>query len=181
MEREKLKGRKGFTLVELLIVVVVLSILAGMVFVGVKNFTSSAKADAFLDAVNKISKGVKMFATDTEYYPDSVQELWKNDDGSGNPISNWKGPYLEPPGGDVTLTNYPLLGGSVTGQIVCTEGGTGTGKIELEFTGDGLAPKLAKEVVDKLGSIATFDSTNNKLTILLTKAEAVSGQYIYCK
>ena len=174
--------RKGFTLVELLIVVVIIGILSALFFVGVKNFTSSAKSDTVLDAVNKMTKGAKMFLADTEYFPDAVSELWKNDDGSGNTIPNWNGPYLEPPGGDTTLTSYPLFGGTVTGQIVCTEGGAGTGKLEIEFTGDGLAPKLANEVVNKLGSgIATYDQTNNKLTILVTKAEAVSGQHIYCK
>jgi len=178
--RTKKLFRKGFTLPELLIVVVVLAILAAIAVTAVKNFSSSAKADAVMDAYNKISKAANMFATDTEYYPDAVAELWKNDDGNGNPIPNWKGPYLTPPGGNTNLTTYPVEG--LQAQIVCTEGGPGTGEVHVEITGDGLAPKLANEVVDKLGSdIASYDSANNKLTLVVTKAEAVSGQHIYCK
>jgi len=181
MSRSRLK-RKGFTLVELLIVVLVIAIIASIALIGYRNFTSSAKADSVLSVYNKVAKAAKMYSSDTDYYPASVQRFWKNDDGSGNPIPNWKGPYLEPPGGDTTLTNLPVPGiGQLTAQIICTGGGVGTGKVVLEFTGDGLTPKLANEVTAKLGSIATYDSTNNKLDITITKAEAVEGQHIYCK
>ena len=176
--RRREKMRKGFTLVELLMVVVVLAILAGAVLTAYKNFTHSAKADDILEAYRKISQASRMMVQDTTYYPKAIQELWKNING----VPDWKGPYLEPPAGNVSQTVYPVLNTLITASVSCVQGGAGKGKFDVVVTGNGLTPKIAKEVVKQLGStVAYYDSAKNKLILHVTTAEAQPDQYIYCK
>jgi prepilin-type N-terminal cleavage/methylation domain-containing protein len=179
----KAKGRKGFTLLELMIVMTILAVLTVMFIGGYRNYVSSAKATDIVSAYNLISKAVRLYAQNTTYFPNDIRKLWKKDiDGDGNDDvpADWKGPYIELKGGITDVDYYPILNDKIKGTISCTAGGAGTGKVEFIVSGGGLTPKIANEVIKQLGSsIATYDATNNKLTITITTAEA-QGDQIYC-
>jgi type II secretion system protein G len=68
------KGRqnvveRGFTLVELLIVIVILGILAGIVVFAVGNLTSSAKTNACATEKSTISTALEAYKANTGSYP----------------------------------------------------------------------------------------------------------------
>ncbi len=86
---------KGFTLIELMLVVIIISVLAAMVmprFVGRSEQARVAAAKADVNA--NIALALDMFEMDINRYPTT-------DEGLGalrsNPasLSNWKGPYLK--------------------------------------------------------------------------------------
>ncbi|MGO8698072.1 MAG: type II secretion system major pseudopilin GspG [Limisphaerales bacterium] len=85
---------RGFTLVELLLVMTILAILAGIVLPRMATRTEQAReAAARADIVN-FSTALPAFEVDNGYYPkgtDGLQSLLIRP----RDAQNWKGPYLE--------------------------------------------------------------------------------------
>ncbi len=79
---------RGFTIVELLIVVVVIGILAAIVIVVYGNITSSAKDTRLLDRGKKISKAIELYYVDRGYYP-PIQDATGSESGCGSLTENW--------------------------------------------------------------------------------------------
>jgi len=182
-ERKKMKKRRGFTLLELLIVIGILTVLLAVSVGQYKNYVSSAKVVDILSAYEIVSKATKLYNQDTSYFPQDIRELWKKDAAENiQAPEGWKGPYITLRGGIVNSNYYPILGDQIKGTIECVPGGTGTGKVNFVVTGDGLSSQLANEVINRLGSIASFTTEGgvNKLTIQITTAEAEGGG-ISCK
>ncbi|MCM8784151.1 MAG: type II secretion system major pseudopilin GspG [Candidatus Omnitrophica bacterium] len=87
--------RKGFTLVELMLVVIILGILVGMVVPRLVGRSEEArKAAARADIHGSIATALDMFEMDVGSYPQSIDELCKmpTDEIRGK---RWKGPYLK--------------------------------------------------------------------------------------
>jgi len=85
------RGQRGFTLVELLLVLVILALIAGLVLPGIIGKAESAKAKAASSQISRISMSVESFYLDTGNTPSSLDELVNEPaDASG-----WNGPYIK--------------------------------------------------------------------------------------
>lgn len=86
------KSRRGFTLVEILLVVTIIGILAALVIPRITGRTEEARIKA---ATSDIHGGIKsalgMYEVDTGSYPKSLQDLIQQP----GDVRGWKGPYLD--------------------------------------------------------------------------------------
>lgn len=69
------KNRKGFTLVELLVVVVILAILAGIVVGVVPSATARAKKSGFAETLSTLQSAVDRFYVESNAYPAATQPV----------------------------------------------------------------------------------------------------------
>lgn len=83
--------QRGFTLVELLLVLVILALIAGLVLPGIIGKAESAKAKAAASQISRISMSVESFYLDTGSAPSSLDELVNEPGG----VSGWNGPYIK--------------------------------------------------------------------------------------
>lgn len=86
----RLSRRAGFTLVELMLVVVIIGFLATVAVVATKGKTKRAAIAASRATIGAVGVALDGFEVDMGTYPASLQELIT---GSGNPA--WNGPYLK--------------------------------------------------------------------------------------
>jgi len=84
-------GQRGFTLVELLLVLVILALIAGLVLPGIIGKAESAKAKAASSQISRISMSVESFYLDTGNTPSSLEELVNQPSG----VTGWNGPYIK--------------------------------------------------------------------------------------
>ena len=84
--RELTNGRSGFTLIEVLLVVAILGILAGVVVANFGGKQKGAMIKAARTSISAISLAVDMFEIDTGRYPASLNSLVSSD-GSRSPIT----------------------------------------------------------------------------------------------
>jgi len=85
------RGQRGFTLVELLLVLVILALIAGLVLPGIIGKAESAKAKAASSQISRISMSVESFYLDTGNPPSSLDELVNEPAG----VAGWNGPYIK--------------------------------------------------------------------------------------
>ena len=83
--------QQGFTLVELLLVLVILALIAGLVLPGIIGKAESAKSKAASSQISRISMSVESFYLDTGNTPSSLDEL-VNQPAS---VNGWNGPYIK--------------------------------------------------------------------------------------
>lgn len=87
--RYPVAARSGFTLVEVLLVVVILGILAGVVVGSFANRQKGAMIRATRASIAAICTAIELYEVDTGRYPQNLQGLITSD---GAP--NWDGPYI---------------------------------------------------------------------------------------
>jgi general secretion pathway protein G len=83
-------GRSGFTLIEVLLVVAILGILAGVVVVNFGGKQKGAMIRATRASIAAVRTAIDLYEVDTGRYPSSLQSLLTSD---GAP--NWNGPYIQ--------------------------------------------------------------------------------------
>jgi general secretion pathway protein G len=91
--RFRRRHRNGFTLLELLVVLVILGLLVGIVAPAAIKFLSKAKSDVARIQLQSISTSLDMFHIDIGRYPtdeENLQALIRRPAG----VERWKGPYL---------------------------------------------------------------------------------------
>ena len=117
MERLTRKRRGGFTLVELLVVIVVLAVLAAIVLPKFVNSGKRSKEAALKSDLKLIRNAITLFKTDTDVYPLALSDLAatvapaKGSDGVADvnlTASTWQGPYLQ------STPNDPVSGAAFT-------------------------------------------------------------------
>jgi general secretion pathway protein G len=93
MNRDRRVAQKGFTLLELLVVLVILGMLASLAGPRVMKYIGSAKSDTARLQIEEFSAALDLFKLETGRYPDAqegLQALVQAPPG----VSNWNGPYL---------------------------------------------------------------------------------------
>ncbi len=84
------RGSAGFTLVEMLLVVVIIGVLAAVVAGQFGGQGDKARINATRASISAIEGAVEIFQLDTGRWPTSIGDLF-NDTGA----PNWDGPYLK--------------------------------------------------------------------------------------
>jgi len=118
-------GASGFTLIEVLLVVAILGILAGVVVVNFAGKQKKAMVDACRASIQNICTAVDMYEVDTGRLPPALNSLIQSD---GSP--NWRGPYIR--GGlpkDPWGNDYQYSQSGDGYQVVSPGPGDGTGQI----------------------------------------------------
>jgi general secretion pathway protein G len=87
-----MRNKKGFTLVELMLVVIIIGILVAMVMPRLAGRTEQARiAAAKTDIELNIGSALDLFELDNGFYPNSLEGLFKEP----SEASGWRGPYLK--------------------------------------------------------------------------------------
>lgn len=81
----------GFTLVELLLVLVILALIAGLVLPRIINTAEGAKVRAAASQISRLSMSVETFYLDTGRTPESLEDLVTE---PAN-VQGWNGPYVK--------------------------------------------------------------------------------------
>ncbi len=80
--------KSGFTIVELLIVVVVIGVLAAIVIVAYNGITVSARDSSRISAVNQLAKAIEIYHVQTGQYPAIIHGLG-SETSCGSQTENW--------------------------------------------------------------------------------------------
>lgn len=91
--------RSAFTLIEMLVVIVVIAILAGLVGPMVFQNVGDAKVSAAKAQLELFGLALDQYRLDNDYYPSTAQGLEAlRTAPAGDPAArNWRGPYLKKP------------------------------------------------------------------------------------
>jgi len=90
----KSQSRRGFTLIELMVVVLIIAVLAALVVPKVQDYQLQAKNGAAKSQIGRLASILQKFRLDCDRYPTTEEGLGsllqQPSDATG-----WKGPYLE--------------------------------------------------------------------------------------
>src|SRR5947209_3764190 len=90
--RRAIRRSAGFTLIEILVVVVILAVLAAVVVPNVIKKIGEGRKSAAASDITNFSSALQMYYADTGHYPTSEQGLNALLNNPGE--ARWKGPYL---------------------------------------------------------------------------------------
>ena len=85
--------RQGFTLLEMMAVIIILGIMATLVGMNVVGSTVQARITATNTSMERIRSALILHKMDLGTYPDSINALIEN----VGQNAHWRGPYLDPP------------------------------------------------------------------------------------
>lgn len=133
--RRNLRQQRGFTLVELLVVITIIALIMGIVGPRVLNYLSDSRAKAAKIQIESLASALDLFFLDTGRYPNGSEGLAALVRRPGS-IAAWNGPYLKggvvppDPWGNPYLYRSPGQNGAydiLSYGADGTEGGTGAG------------------------------------------------------
>jgi len=88
IEKRVKKGKKSFTLLEILIVVAIIGLLASLIMPNLIGRYERAKEEIAKAQLEMLSSAIEAFRLDMGRYPNTLDELINCND------PNWRGPYL---------------------------------------------------------------------------------------
>jgi len=91
MTRKDMK-RKAFTLVELLVVIVIISLVGGFLAPNLFKYIGKAKSDLVIPKMKVVEEAVYRFQMDCQQFPTALMDLLE-DPGD---LEGWTTPYLKP-------------------------------------------------------------------------------------
>ncbi len=91
LDRTLARRQRGFTLVELLLVLVILALIAGLVLPSIIGQAEGAKAKSASSQISRLSMAVETYYLDTGNTPERLDDLVSN---SGD-AAGWNGPYVK--------------------------------------------------------------------------------------
>lgn len=99
MNRNRRYGQSGFTLLEILLVVVIIGLLVGVAVVRIGPRAGEAKKVATQRQIDAYKTAINIYELDSGFCPTTEQGLQALITlPTTAPVpSNWKGPYLDPP------------------------------------------------------------------------------------
>jgi general secretion pathway protein G len=108
----------GFTLIELMVVMVIIGVLAALIVPNVLERADEAKVTAARTDVNNLMQALKLYKLDNQGYPTTEQGLQAlvNKPTAGPAPTNWK-PYLDKLPNDPWGRPYQYLNPGVKGEI----------------------------------------------------------------
>jgi general secretion pathway protein G len=108
----------GFTLIELMVVLVIIGVLAALIVPNVLDRADDARATAAKTDVNNLMQALKLYKLDNQRYPTGEQGLQAlvTRPASGPAPINWK-PYVEKLPNDPWGRPYQYLNPGVKGEI----------------------------------------------------------------
>jgi general secretion pathway protein G len=111
-------AHSGFTLIELMVVLVIIGVLAALIVPNVLDRADDARVTAARTDVNNVMQALKLYKLDNQRYPSSEQGLAAliARPTAGPPAPNWK-PYLEKLPNDPWGRPYQYLNPGVKGEI----------------------------------------------------------------
>ena len=114
----KRRAQAGFTLIELMVVLVIIGVLAALIVPNVLDRADDARATAARTDVNNLVQALKLYRLDNQRYPSAEQGLQAlvSKPTAGAIPSNWK-PYLEKLPNDPWGRPYQYLNPGVKGEI----------------------------------------------------------------
>lgn len=133
---QTVRGERGFTLVELLVVITIIALIMGIVGPRVLNYLTESKAKAAKIQIESFASALDLFFLDTGRYPNGSEGLNALVRRPGN-ITAWNGPYLKgglvppDPWGNPYVYRAPGQNGAydmLSYGADGTEGGTGAGQ-----------------------------------------------------
>ena len=98
MKNIKLNSRSGFTLLEILLVVVIIGFLVSVAVVKLSGQSAKAKVVATQNQIDSFMRALDIYKLDNNAFPSTEQGLEALIvRPRGVALPNWKGPYLDPP------------------------------------------------------------------------------------
>lgn len=85
--------RRGFTLLELMLVMAILVLMSSLAVVAVLNLQRNANSDAAMTQINTLKTACKMYKLNVGRFPASLNDLAVPP--SGMTQQQWRGPYLD--------------------------------------------------------------------------------------
>src|SRR5213083_2274871 len=92
--RRNLRAQRGFTLVELLVVITIIALIMGVVGPRVLNYLTQSKAKTAKIQIESFASALDLYFLDTGRYPSGNEGLAALVRRPGS-ISGWNGPYLK--------------------------------------------------------------------------------------